>query len=60
MDKQKNDKISFNVKGVKKDQDGNYIGLVLDNGGVLQYKDEHNQPIPLNKELINELWGTGE
>ena len=53
MDKQKG--LSFNVKAIQKNENGEYTGLVLDNGFVLQYHDENGNPIPFNKETIDEI-----
>ena len=52
--------ITFNIKAIKTNKKGDYIGLVMDNGFLLQYKDEKGKPIPLNKKTINQILGIKE
>ena len=43
---------SFNIIGVDLADNGDYTGMITDNGFTLRFQDEKGNIIPLNKENV--------
>lgn len=51
---------SFNTIGIDLAENGDYIGMITDNGFTLRFQDENGNWVPLNKEVIDKLIGDKE
>lgn len=52
---QKELEFSFNIAGFETTENGNYTGMVTDNGFTLRFQDTEGNAIPLNKENIEKF-----
>ena len=43
---------SFNIAGFETAENGDYTGMITDNGFTLRFQDTEGNTIPLNKENI--------
>ena len=52
---QKELEFSFNIAGFETAENGDYIGMVADNGFALRFQGKDGNIIPLNKENIEKF-----
>jgi hypothetical protein len=46
---------TFNIIGVDLAENGDYIGMITDNGFTLRFQDTKGNSIPLNKENVDKF-----
>lgn len=46
---------TFNIIGVDLAENGDYTGMITDNGFTLRFQDEKGNTIPLNKENVDKF-----
>ena len=52
---QKELEFSFNIAGFETAKNGDYTGMITDNGFTLRFQDTEGNVIPLNKENIEKF-----
>ena len=52
---QKELEFSFNIAGFETTENGDYTGMVTDNGFTLRFQNTEGNTIPLNKENIKKF-----
>ena len=52
--------VEFKVQGYRRNSNGELDGIVVDNGFVLELRDENGNPILMNKGVVTNLLGVGQ